>query len=168
MPSVSYTNTKGLIQESGSGVILPVRRSVTALENSSAVARTLTVAESGTLFTVDLTAVDNDIVITLPAIASSAGACYDFAIIANQDDDADLVIKTEGNSVDIFGAVLRGGADSKASDFDGVSKITVDASVAATTKGTRLHLECDGATWHISGYCPVAIGTAVLVESASV
>ena len=168
MPSVVYTNAKGLYQESGSGVTLPVRRAVTALENSSAVARTLTVAESGTLFTVDLTAVDNDIVITLPAVASSAGACYDFAIIDTPDDDADLVIKTEGDAVDIFGAVLRGGANSTSTDFDGISKITVDASVNTGTKGTRLHLECDGATWHISGYCPVAVATVVLVESATV
>ena len=168
MPKVSYTDSKGLFQETGKGVVLPVRRSVTALTNAAAVTRTLTVEESGTLFTCSLTAVDNDITLTLPAIASSAGVCYDIAVIANTDDDADLVIKTEGNAVDIFGSVVRGGADSKVSDLDGVSKITLDGSASQATKGTRFHLECDGASWHLTGYCPVAIGTAVIVESADV
>lgn len=168
MPKVSYTDSKGLFQETGKGVVLPVRRSVTALTNTAAVTRTLTVEESGTLFTCSLAAVDNDITLILPAIASSAGVCYDISVIADTDDDADLVIRTEGDAVDIFGSVVRGAANNTVQDLDGVSKITLDGSVAQATKGTRFHLECDGASWHLTGYCPIAIATAVIVESANV
>jgi len=34
-------------------------------------------------------------------------------------------------------------------------------------EGARITLLCDGLNWHLSGYVPTVIGTAVLVESAS-
>ena len=78
------------------------KRPVEALTNAAAVTRTLKAQESGTLFTVNLATVDNDITLTLPAAASSAGVFFDFCVLANSDDDADLVITTGNNATDVF------------------------------------------------------------------
>ena len=65
-------------------------RPVEALTNAAAVTRTLTTVESGTLFTVNMAAVDNNVALTLPAAASSAGVYFDFCFLVNSDDDADF------------------------------------------------------------------------------
>jgi hypothetical protein len=138
------------------------------IDNSAAVARTLTAAESGTLFAVDMSTVDNNVTLTLPTPSDDvAGVSYDFCFTVNCDDDADFIITTGANGTDIYGYVVTGAANSTVDDFDGLSKITVDGSVSQAIKGLRMTLVCDGTSWHLSGYLPVAIGTVVLVESAS-
>jgi hypothetical protein len=142
-------------------------RPVEAISNAAAVTRTLTTVESGTLFTVDMSAVDNNVALTLPTAASSAGVYYDFVFTVNCDDDADFSITTGLDATDIYGYVVTGGANDTLDDFDGLSKITVDGSVNQNTEGLRLSLLCDGVNWHLSGYTQVAVGTVLLVESAS-
>ena len=138
------------------------------IDNSAAVARTLTAAESGTLFAVDMSTVDNDVALTLPTASDAiAGCSYDFCFTVNCDDDADFSITTGANGTDIYGYVVAGAANSTVDDVDGLSKITVDGSVSQAIEGLRMTLICDGVNWHLSGYVPVAIGTVVLVESAS-
>lgn len=138
------------------------------IDNSAAVTRTLTAAESGTLFAVDMSAVDNNVTLTLPTASDAvAGVSYDFCFTVNCDDDADFIITTGADATDIYGYIVTGGANSTVDDFDGLSKITVDGSVSQAIEGLRMTLICDGTNWHLSGYVPVAIGTVVLVESAT-
>jgi hypothetical protein len=169
MPKVSYTNAKGLFQETGSGVTLPVRKNVIALTNVATTARTLTVAESGSLITCNpSTATATSITITLPTVGTAAGCEYDIAIIADAGASAaDVVITTGLDATDIFGYVVNGAANSTLLDFNGISKITADASVGTDFNGTRLSLLCDGVTWSLSGYEKTALGTVLLVEDAS-
>jgi len=142
-------------------------RPVEALTNSAAVTRTLTTAESGTLYTVDLSTEDNDITITLPTAATSAGVFYDFCFLVNSDDDADFILTTGLDATDIFGGIISTAANDDVDAFNGVSKITVDGSVAQSAEGLRLGVLCDGVNWHLSGQIPTAIATVHLVGSAS-
>jgi hypothetical protein len=114
------------------------------------------------MFKCALATVDNNITLTLPTATTAAGCRYDVMINVNSDDGADLIITTGANGTDIFGGVVRGGANSTITDVPGKSKLTVDGSASQATKGTRFTLECDGTHWRLSGYCPVVIGTAVL------
>ena len=153
---------------SASGAYQTSEKAFSKISNEAAVSRTLLAAESGTLFAVDMSAVDNNVALTLPTVSDDiAGCSYDFCFTVNSDDDADFSISTGADATDIYGYIVAGGANSTVDDFDGLSKITVDGSVSQAIEGLRITLICDGTNWHLSGYVPVAIGTVVLVESAS-
>lgn len=138
------------------------------IDNSAVVARTLTAGESGTLYAVDMSAVDNNVTLTLPTASDAVAGCnYDFCFTVNCDDDADFILTTGANGTDIYGYIVAGAANSTVDDFDGLSKITVDGSVSQAIEGLRMTVICDGVNWHLSGYVPVAVGTVVLVESGS-
>jgi hypothetical protein len=140
---------------------------VEAITNAAAVTRTLTTNESGRLFTVDMSTVDNNVAITLPTASGASGVMYDFCFTVNSDDDADFSITTGADGTDIYGGIITGGANSTLDDIDGLSKITLDASVAQSVEGCRISLLCDGTNWHISGYLVTAIATVHIVESAT-
>ena len=147
-------------------------RPVEAITNASAVTRTLTTAESGMLFTLDMSTADNNVTITLPTAttAGTAGTYYDFCFLNDNDDDADFIITTGTDAIDFYGYMVRGAANSTVLDIDGdASKLTLDASVtgATDTEGMRLTVLCDGANWHLSGYHTDAVGDASMVLSAS-
>jgi len=143
------------------------KRAIQNIDNGAAVTRTLTDAESGTLYLVDMSTVDNDVAITLPTASGSEGVWFDFCFTVNCDDDADFSVTTGADGTDIYGYIVTGAANSTVDDVDGLSKITVDGSVAQTTEGMRLTFLCDGTNWHLSGYNPTAIGTVLVVEAAS-
>ena len=150
----------------------PNFRPVEAITNAAAVTRTLTTAESGTLFTVDMSTVDNDVALTLPTATTAgvAGTYYDFVFLVDSDDDADFSLSTGVDAVDFYGYMVRGGANNTVLDVDGdASKLTLDASVtgATDTEGMRLSVVCDGANWHLSGYHTDAIADASMVLSTS-
>ena len=144
-----------------------IARPVEAITNAAAVTRTLTTVESGTLFTVNMAAVDNNVTITLPSAGTSAGVYYDFCFLVDSDDDADFIITTGLDATDIFGGIITLGADSKVDKFNAESKITIDGSVAQTLEGCQMTFLCDGVNWHLSGHLVTAIGTTHLVESAT-
>tara|TARA_R110002012_G_scaffold78323_4_gene199606 strand:+ start:577 stop:1068 length:492 start_codon:yes stop_codon:yes gene_type:complete len=152
---------------SSEGQFGAIVRPVEALTNAAAITRTLSVDESGKLFTVNMAAVDNNVALTLPPAASSAGVFFDFCFLVDSDDDADFSISTGLDATDIYGYVVTGGANSTLDDFDGLSKITVDGSVAQSAEGLRMTVICDGVNWHLSGYIKTVIGTVHLVESAT-
>ena len=138
------------------------------IDNTAAVARTLKASESGTLFAVDMSTVDNNVTLTLPTVSDAvAGVNYDFCFTVNCDDDADFIVTTGADATDIYGYIVAGAANSTVDDVDGLSKITVDGSVSQAIEGMRITLICDGVNWHLSGYVPVAIGTVVVVEAAA-
>ena len=143
-------------------------RPVDAITNASAVTRTLLTAESGTLYTLDMSAVDNNVTITLPAASSSAGVYYDFCFLVDSDDDADFILTTGADAIDFYGTIDHGAANSTQRDVDGdASKLTIDGSASQDLEGMRITVLCDGANWHLSGYNTVAIGTASVVLSTS-
>ena len=123
------------------------------IDNSAAVARTLTAAESGTLFAVDMSTVDNNVALTLPTASDAiAGCSYDFCFTVNCDDDADFSITTGANGTDIYGYVVAGAANSTVDDVDGLSKITVDGSVSSNRVPGRIDFEtAEGAADKIIG-----------------
>ena len=144
------------------------KRRIQSIDNSAALTRTMLDSESGTLFLVDMSTVDNNVTLTLPTASEDvAGVNYDFCFTVNCDDDADFIVTTGADGTDIYGYIVAGAANSTVDDVDGLSKITIDGSVSQAIEGLRMTLICDGVNWHLSGYVPVAIGTVVLVESAS-
>ena len=151
----------------GSTTLKGQKQLVEAITNAAAVTRTLTAAESGTLFTVDMSTVDNNVALTLPTASSSGGVFYDFCFLVDSDDDADFSITTGDNGADIYGGIMTLAANSTVDAFAGISKITVDASVAQSAEGMKLHLVCDGQNWHISGHIMTQVATVHLVESAT-
>ena len=111
---------------------------------------------------------DNNVTLTLPTASDAVAGCsYDFCFTVNCDDDADFILTTGADGTDIYGYIVAGAANSTVDDFDGLSKITVDGSVSQAIEGLRMTVICDGVNWHLSGYVPVAVGTVVLVESAT-
>tara|TARA_R100000808_G_scaffold24175_1_gene55027 strand:- start:779 stop:1261 length:483 start_codon:yes stop_codon:yes gene_type:complete len=143
------------------------KRRIQNIDNSAALTRTMLDSESGTLFLVDMSTVDNNVTLTLPTASGSAGVWFDFCFTVNCDDDADFIVTTGDNDTDIYGYIVAGAANSTVDDVDGLSKITIDGSVSQAIEGLRMTFLCDGTNWHLSGYVPVAIGTVVVVESAT-
>tara|TARA_R100000995_G_scaffold64721_2_gene33838 strand:+ start:307 stop:1098 length:792 start_codon:yes stop_codon:yes gene_type:complete len=148
----------------------PNFRPVEAITNASAVTRTLTTAESGMLFTVDMSTVDNNVALTLPTATTAgvAGTYYDFVFLVDCDDDADFSLSTAVDAIDFYGYIVRGAANNTVQDIDGdASKLTIDANVGQDIEGLRFSVLCDGANWHLAGYNTTAIGTANITLSTS-
>ena len=150
----------------GTTTVKGEKRYVEAVTNASAASRTLTAAESGTLFTVSMAAVDNDLTYSLPATSTSAGVFYDFCFTVASDDDADFILQTAEDGADIYGGIITLGANSTVDAFNGISSITVDGSVAQTAEGLHMHVICDGVNWHVRGHIVTAVGTVHLVGAA--
>ena len=143
-------------------------QAVEQIDNVAAVTRTLLASESGTLFQVDMSTVDNDVTLTLPAVSTSAGVYYDFCFTVDSDDDADFIVKADAAGTDIYGGIITLAANSTVDAFAGMSTITVDGSVAQSAEGMKLSFLCDGTNWHVSGHIMTAIGTVHLVGAAGV
>jgi hypothetical protein len=143
-------------------------QAVEQIDNVAAVTRTLLASESGTLFQVDMSTVDYDVTLTLPAVSTSAGVYYDFCFTVDSDDDADFIVKADAAGTDIYGGIITLGANSTVDAFAGVSTITVDGSVAQSAEGMKLSFLCDGTNWHLSGHIMTAVGTVHLVGAAGV
>jgi len=159
---------RGDYLESSSGKYFTEYRATSKIDNSAAVTRTLLAAESGMLFIVDMSTVDNDVTLTLPAVSTSAGVYYDFCFMVDSDDDADFIIKTDAAGTDIYGGIITLAANSTIDAFAGISTITVDGSVAQSTEGLKMSFVCDGTNWHLSGHIMTAVGTVHLVGAAGV
>ena len=156
------------VLNSNSNIYRTERQAVKSISNAAAVTATLTVEESGVLFQVDMSAVDNDVTLTLPTVGTSAGVYYDFCFTVDSDDDADFIIKADAAGTDIYGGITTLAANSTVDAFAGISTITVDGSVAQSAEGMKLSLLCDGTNWHLSGHIMTAVGTVHLVGAAGV
>ena len=143
-------------------------QAVEQIDNVAAVTRTLLASESGTLFQVDMSTVDNDVAITLPTASDSEGVWFDFCFTVDSDDDADFIVKADAAGTDIYGGIITLGANSTVDAFAGISTITVDGSVAQSAEGMKLSFLCDGTNWHLSGHIMTAVGTVHLVGAAGV
>ena len=115
-----------------------------------------------------MSTVDNNVTITLPTVSDAvAGVNYDFCFTVNSDDDADFIITTGTDATDIYGGIITVGANSTVDAFNGISKITVDGSVAQTCEGLKMSFICDGVNWHLSGHIATVVGTVHLVGAAA-
>ena len=156
------------ILNKNSGTFETGEKAFQKIDNTAVVARTLKASESGTLFAVDMSTVDNNVTITLPTVSDAvAGVNYDFCFTVNSDDDADFIITTGTDATDIYGGIITVGANSTVDAFNGISKITVDGSVAQTCEGLKMSFICDGVNWHLSGHIATVVGTVHLVGAAA-
>tara|TARA_R110000851_G_scaffold213357_1_gene365984 strand:- start:44 stop:604 length:561 start_codon:yes stop_codon:yes gene_type:complete len=164
-------SSKGALSAAEQAIYTPqmyVARPCDAITNAAVLTRQLLTAESGTLYTVDMSTADNNVTITLPAAADSCGCFFDFCFIVDSDDDADFILSTGLNATDIYGGMITLAAISTVDAFNAESKITVDGSVAQSAEGMNMHLLCDGVNWHLKGHLATAVGTVHLVESATI
>ena len=81
--------------------------------------------------------------------------------------DSENIITTGADATDIYGGIVTLAANSTVDAFNGISKITVDGSVAQTCEGLKMSLVCDGVNWHLSGHIATAVGTVHLVGAAA-
>jgi len=142
------------------------KRVVESVTNAAAASRTLLATESGTLFQVDMSTVDNNLTYSLPATSTSAGVFYDFCFTVASDDDADFILQTAEDTADIYGGIITLAANSTVDAFNGISSITVDGSVAQSAEGLHMHVLCDGTNWHVRGHIATAVDTVHLVSAA--
>ena len=157
------------LQEKSSGKYQTGEKAVENIDNGAARSMTLLAAQSGTLFAVDMSTVDNNVTVTLPtASAAVAGVNYDFCFTVDSDDDADFIINTGAAGTDIYGGIITLGANSTIDAFAGISTITVDGSVAQSAEGLKMSFVCEGTNWHLSGHIMTAVGTVHLVGAAGV
>ena len=125
--------------EVNSGSYQTGEKAFAKIDNESAVTRTLLASESGTLYAVDMSTVDNNVTLTLPTASDDIAGCnYDFCFTVNCDDDADFIVTTGANGTDIYGYVVAGGANSTVDDFDG-SKLRSGESILETKSVLEQH-----------------------------
>ena len=149
MPKVVVTPSKGLVQQSGSGVdltatTLVARPAVTTISAST----TLTQAQSGGVFLVGTDA----LTITLPATV--AGVTYTFI---NSGADGAVLITVSPNSADaIYGTIANAAADSvMAGSDDG----DLTNTKATANKGDRCTIVGDGsAGWYVADGVGIWVG----------
>ena len=121
------------------------RRYVVNANNDAAINETLTEDEypSGTVFSLDMNAADNDIAYTLPAL--TAGLEYTFLVNTTAGSGVTLTISAPS-------AVLEGSAmcDNGQEDITGTNFII---AAAAAFLGTQIKVISDGTLWHMLAFC---------------
>ena len=148
MPKVRYTASKGLFQESGSGVALvdpsgvTMRRKVIAWTAD----KTLTSADSGALVfcTQTSTAIDLEI-----PTAAAAGSGWFVDVILKTASTAAANIDTQADSSLVFIHCADGGTDSAADTVE--TKRTISFSADATVN-SRINIVSDGSVYFVRGF----------------
>jgi len=164
MPKVIINNSKGLVQESGSGVEISSSISVSSSlslggtaelsghkRNVSTLATgtTLTAADSGKVFL--LVQTGSPRTATLPAVAS--GLTFKFIVKTASTNNWEIV--QAGGTQDFVGTVVDGaGTKDSAVAADTLVRFVGNAAAA----GDQIELECDGSVWYIRGSCAGAGG----------
>ena len=125
------------------------RKYVVNANNDAAVSKTLTEEEypSGTVFSLDMNAANNDIAYTLPAL--TVGLEYTFLVNATAGSGVTLTISAPS-------AVLEGHAmcDNGQEDISGTNFI-----IAATKAelGTQINVISDGTLWYMKAFCKCVV-----------
>ena len=124
------------------------RRRTQLIDNSAAVTRTLLDAESGTLFLVDLSTVDNDITLTLP---TASGSLTGMVMSWDIADVGTMTIMNEN-------VATVGWSNPAAADHQFSSNKTTTGGLA----GTYLKYTCiTSALWHVEGYTFCSSGASI-------
>ena len=129
----------------GKNILIGGRKYVVNANNDAAISEALTEDEypSGTVFSLDMNAADNDIAYTLPAL--TAGLEYTFLVNTTAGSGVTLTISAPS-------AVLEGSAmcDNGQEDITGTNFII---AAAAAFLGTQIKVISDGTLWHILAFC---------------
>lgn len=192
MPKLTYTSPKGLFQESGTASfevsgnkLFGHRKKVESITAS----QSLTVADSGKFFIIDVTAEGTDCVITLPALETALiGTHYTFAVIDPTDgagDPGGVLIRT-GDVTDHTGDKFIGGlvlAAAQASNTSGAangrfstavgedSQISLDGNLADSAGEIGSLVSCvavSATKWYVSGVAVTddanSTGAALIID----
>lgn len=152
MPKVIINDSKGLVQESGSGVeisssmnlkgvaeLYGQKRNVSTLATGT----TLTAADSGKVFL--LVQAGANRTATLPAAAS--GLTFKFIVKTASTNKWEIV--QAAASEDFVGSVVA--ADGAAGDTAASTDTLVRFVGGTAVAGDEIELECDGTVWYIRG-----------------
>lgn len=122
------------------------RHPVVLTTDAAAPANDLTVAQSGSM--VRLVAMTTATrVINLPAVASSAGVCYEFILTATAGQNIDITV-ADGN---IVGQISTVGANNNVAVLIGAAA-TILRFIGAAVVGNTATLYCDGANWYLNAF----------------
>ena len=157
MPKLTYTNNKGLVQETGEGEVNLSGQGVLfgQLAKTSAITATttLTAADSGKIFLVDPAAAT---LITLPTISPSIEGWYcRFVLTENEAGDAqamDAKINIDlGSGVNLANIGQLHSLSDEAGDFAVANDDFITFS-ANSSAGDRVDIFTDGNRWYIYGF----------------
>ena len=167
MPKVVYTNTKGLIQETGTGMDLTGVPAGEGLQyrqpvvTSTAATLAPTVAQSGTIFLLSGASVCT---VTLPA--AEAGLVYEFHLVTTKTGT--LTINAASSADTLEGLVTMAPSLTLTATNAGVTtaiagpaaadhQFVADADTKGRMLGTHLVYKCCSASiWSITGICVTA------------
>lgn len=103
-------------------------------------ATTLSAADSGKLLSLNAAAGAQ---ITLPAVATSAGLNFRFAVQA--------LFATTAWTIKAASSVIQGGAIVNSVNVPSANRNTITFSASADTIGDFVELTCDGVNWYVFG-----------------
>ena len=146
MPSIEYTQTKGLVQKSDSTDTISLQGQLFGLKNkleTIGADRALLATDSGKVFLCS----DADITITLPR-CTTAGITYRFILAADATNAIEISQKDVAD--DFEGTVLDGaGGSDSGTDTDDLIRFVSGAAVA----GDFVEVVASGSRWLVSGVC---------------
>ena len=145
MPKVTYNSTKGLYQQSGSGVNIDgqvtMRMKVTALTAAS----TLVAADSGTVFTL---ATAGGCAVTLPNASTAGAGCFYRFIVKVAPTTAYTIAATAGDGDNMYGSVMNSeGGAGDLTNGTGTDVLTFVANKAQI--GDYCVLISDATNWYV-------------------
>ena len=140
---------------------LPKTETLSSVGSVATPTKTLTAADSGTTFFIDISTVS--VVCTLPAPA--AGLTYKFVLSVASDNEAtkDFLLNTHDDATDINGSIIVNGAHVEVTSA--TSAVAIDTSAGAATVGDFLEVTCDGTDWYITG--SVLTASAIAINDAA-
>ena len=148
MPSVEYTQSKGLHQKSSDNATLDLRGELQGLRyklEDLASDRDITAAESGKVFL----CANADHTVTLPR-ATTSGLWFRFILKADTASDFEIAVKDDAD--DFVGTVLSVGTNPEtAADGNTIVKFAANTALA----GDFIEVRSDGTDWFLSGSCQV-------------
>ena len=139
----------------------PATETLSSVGSVATPTKTLTAADSGMTFFVDISTVN--IVATLPTPA--AGLNYKFVLSVASDNEAskDFLLNTHDDDTDINGSILVNGAHVEVTNA--TSAVAIDSSDGAATVGDFLEVTCDGTDWYITG--SILTASAINIANAA-
>lgn len=113
-------------------------------------AKTVEVAECGTVFMLDLA---GGFTVTMPSIASAGNGWWCKFVVKTAPSGADYIIDLDGSDA-LSGVIVTGATG--ATDQTGTAQ--VEFKDGAAVQGDQVELVCDGARWYVLGHCVAATG----------
>ena len=149
MPKVTYNKTKGLFQESGSGMNIDGQVTMRKKLEALTAAATLVKADSGTIYTLG-TAGGFDV--ALPNAAAAQAGWYARFVVKVAPTTAYTISATAGDGDNMYGSVQ--GSEGGAGDLTNGTGTDVLTFVANKAQiGDFIELYTDGTNWYAECQC---------------